>query len=88
MTLKASEVALGEKLMRDFPDHEEVFVIVGNMYHRRGDAVKATKFRLKALELNPRRADVYVSMGWLSLKSGALEQAIQAYRQALAITPT
>jgi len=87
MALKAAEVALGEKLISDFPGHEEAFVIVGNMYHRRGNAVEARKYRLKALQINPRRAEVYVSMGWLSLKKGALEQAIQEYRQALALNP-
>ena len=87
MALKAAEVALGEKLLNDFPGDEEAFEIVGNMYHRRGNAVEARKYRLQALQINPKRAEIYISMGWLSLKKGALGQAIQEYQQALALNP-
>ena len=85
--MKDAEVALAEKLLLDLPGHAEALVTVGNMYHRRGDSIQGREHQMQALQISPRRADIYASMGWASLKGGDLEQAVKDYGQALAIAP-
>ena len=85
--LKKKELELAEKLNRDFPDNDDALVVMGNLWLRHGNAVEGLKFLNKALEINPKRADVYKSMGWLFLKKGEFEQSIEHYRKALGIQP-
>ncbi|UCG59539.1 MAG: tetratricopeptide repeat protein, partial [Phycisphaerales bacterium] len=85
--LKEEEVQLAEQLMRDFQANENSLMIMGNVLHRHGNAIEALKFMNQALKINPRRADVYSAMGWLSIQKGEFEQAIAHYRKALEIQP-
>lgn len=85
--LKRQELELAEKLMRDFGVNENSLMIMGNVLNRHGNATEALEFMNKALKINPRRADIYSTMGWLSIKQGEFHQAIEYYRQALNIQP-
>ena len=85
--LKKEELELVEKLMREFPNSEKVFVIMGNLKFRHGDAIEALNFWNKALKINPKRTDVYRSMGWLFLKRGEFGESIAQYRKALELEP-
>ncbi|MBN1361564.1 MAG: hypothetical protein JW993_13280 [Sedimentisphaerales bacterium] len=60
--LQEEELALGAKLLADFPDSDEALAIVANMYFRRGQVLEAQELRSKALRINPRRADVYAGL--------------------------
>ena len=83
--LKREEMELAERLMRDFPNSVDAFVIMGNVWEGHGDAIEAVRFLKKALEIDPKRPDVYKSMGWFAMQKGQYEQAIAYWRKALEI---
>lgn len=85
--LKKEELELAESLMRDFPNSTYAIMLMGNVLERHGDAVEAVKFMRKVLELDPKRPDVYKSIGWFAMQKGQYEQAIMNWRKALEINP-
>jgi len=85
--LKKEELELAEKLMSDFLGNENSLMIMGNVWHRHGNAVEALKFYKRVLKINPKRADVYAVMGQVSLTKGEFEEAIGYWRKALNIQP-
>ncbi|MBW8039050.1 MAG: tetratricopeptide repeat protein [Planctomycetes bacterium] len=85
--LKNQEYELAENLMRDFPDNQNSLMIMGNIFHRQGNAIEALKFYNRVLKINPKRADVYAVMGQLSLDEGKLAEAVGHWRKALDIQP-
>ena len=87
VALKNEELELTEKLMRDFPSHDESLVIMGNLCCRHGNVIKALEFWNKALKINPKRADVYRSIALLSMKKGQFAETVAQFRKALEIEP-
>ena len=85
--LKEAEIELAEALLTEYPDTDDALTIVGNLHYRHGNAIEAVELWNKALQINPKRADVYTSMAWASLKSGNFDRAIAQYRKALEIQP-
>lgn len=85
--MKKEELELAEKLMSDFLGNENSLMIMGNVWHRHGNAVEALKIYKRVLKINPKRADVYAVMGQVSLTKGEFEEAIGYWRKALDIQP-
>ena len=85
--LKKEELELAEKLMSDFLGSENSLMVMGNVWHRYGDAAEALKFYEKVLKINPKRPVVYNVMGDVSQTKGEFEEAIGYWRKALAINP-
>ncbi|MCP4260948.1 MAG: tetratricopeptide repeat protein [Planctomycetes bacterium] len=85
--LKKEELELAESLMSDFPNSTYANMLMGNVLERHGDAVEAVKFMRKVLELDPKRPDVYKSIGWFAMQKGQYEQAIMNWRKALEVNP-
>ena len=75
-TLKKEELELAESVMSDFPNSTNAIMLMGNVLERHGDAVEAVKFMRKVLELDPKRPDVYKSIGWFEMQKGQYEQAM------------
>jgi tetratricopeptide (TPR) repeat protein len=85
--LKKEEIELAEHLMKKFPDSANAIMLMGNVLERHGDALGAIRFMNKVLELDPRRADIYKSIGWFEMQKGQYERAISNWRKALEINP-
>ena len=85
IALKNEEVELAEQLMRDFSDSEESLVVMGNLCYRHGDVIKALEYWNKALQINPKQANVYKSMALLYMKKGQFDDAVEQFRKALEI---
>jgi protein O-GlcNAc transferase len=85
--LKKEEMRLVETLMRQFPDSVDAILLTGNVHAGHGDTVGAFEFWKKALEREPRRADVYHSMGRFAMAKGQYQEAINHWRKALEIDP-
>lgn len=85
--LKNEEMELAEKLMTDFLGNANSLMIMGNVWHRYGNAVEALKFYNRVLKINPKRPDVYNVMGEVSMTEGKFEEAIGYWRKALDINP-
>jgi tetratricopeptide (TPR) repeat protein len=87
VALKKEELEVAEKLMSDFPDHDDSIVIMGNLCYRHGNVIEAMEFWNKALKVNPKRAEVYRSMALSSMKKGKFADAVAQFRKALEIQP-
>jgi tetratricopeptide (TPR) repeat protein len=85
--LKKEEIELIQELMRDFPNSDERVVLMGNLYRRNANSVEAVRFWEKALKINPRRFDVYHSIGLVAFEKGEFEKAVSLLRKALEINP-
>ena len=85
--LKKEELELAKSLMNEFPNSTSATLLMGNVLERHGDADEAVKFMRKVLELNPKRPDVYKSIGWFEMQKGQYEKAITNWRKALEINP-
>jgi len=78
---------LAEKLIREFPNSEEPLVLMGDLYRRRGNSVEAVRFWEKALQVNPKRDDIYNNIGRLAFEKEEYEKAITSWKKALEINP-
>jgi tetratricopeptide (TPR) repeat protein len=87
VALKNEEVELAEQLMSDFPGRDDSLVIMGNLCYRHGDVIKALEYWNKALQINPKQANVYKSMALLYMKKGQFNDAVSQFRKALEIQP-
>ncbi|MBN1805198.1 MAG: tetratricopeptide repeat protein [Sedimentisphaerales bacterium] len=85
--MKKEELELAKSLLNEFPNSTYTIMLMGNVLERHGDAVEAVKFMKRVLELDPKRPDVYKSMGWFEMQKGQYEQAIANWRKALEINP-
>ena len=87
VALNKEEMELGEQIIRDFPQTELSFLLMGNVYRRHGNSTEAEQYWTKALELNPMRPDAYNGMGWTTFEKGEYEKAVAHWRKALEIDP-
>ena len=85
--LKKEELELAKSLLNEFPNSTDATMLMGNVLERHGDADEAVKFMRKVLKLNPKRPDVYKSIGWFEMQKGQYEKAIANWRKALEIKP-
>jgi len=85
--LKKEELELAERLMKDFPDSINPIMLMGNLWERHGDATRAMEYFNKVLEQDPKRPDVYKSIGWFYMNKEQYEQAIAYWQKALEIDP-
>ncbi len=81
------EVRLAEKLIEAFPDSEEPLVVMGRVYSRRGDTDRAVEYWTKAVQMNPRRIDVYNQMAQVAAQMDEYEKAISLWNRVLAVDP-
>ncbi len=86
--LKKEELEVAETLLKEFPNTEDAFVLMGNVLGRHGNTAKAIEFWKKAISLNPNRADLHCSIGKVALGSGEYDKAIEYYQNAIRIDPT
>jgi tetratricopeptide (TPR) repeat protein len=86
-SLKKEELELAEKLMNDFPDSINPIMLMGNLWERHGDATRALEYFNKVLQQDPKRPDVYKSIGWFYMNKEEYEQAIAYWQKALEIDP-
>ncbi len=85
--LKAKELRLVEHLIEKFPDSEEPWVLMGEVRLRRGQIPLAVDAWEKALEINPKRADVYDRMANVAFETDEFEEAISKWQEALKRDP-
>lgn len=79
--------ALYERLVAENPD--DVGILVAHALHlvRTGGHDRAEETLRRAFGLEPRRADVRMAFGWLSLWRGEAEEAVRWYESATEIRP-
>jgi tetratricopeptide (TPR) repeat protein len=77
------EYRLAETLLRDFPDRDEPLTLMGNLYRRRGNSVKAIDYWEKAIAKNPNLATVYQSLGMLAFEKDEFQTSVDMWRKAL-----
>jgi len=85
--LKKEEMELARQVLKDFPNSDETYVLMGDLYSRHGNSTEAIKFWEKSLEINPNRFDVYRNMAQIALEKEQFERAVELFKKALEIRP-
>jgi tetratricopeptide (TPR) repeat protein len=85
--LKNEQFELVQKLVAEFPDREGVLVLMGNVLQFQARGEEADTFWRQALQVNPKRADVYWSLGQRAMLAGSYEEAVSHWRKVLEIDP-
>ncbi len=85
--LKQEQLELVQGLVAEFPNREGALVLMGNVLQFQARGAEADEFWKRALQINPKRADVYWSLGERAMLTGSYEEAVSYWRQAIAIDP-
>ena len=85
--LMKAELQLGEDLIKALPNHEDPYIIMGNIYSRRGNTDQARQMWQQALSLNPQRPEVYNSLADLAQQTDQLERAVELWQKVLEVAP-
>lgn len=85
--LKKEEMELAQQVLKDFPNSDQSYVLMGDLYSRHGNSTEAMKFWGKGLEINPNRFDVYRKIGQFALKNEEFDKAVEFGRKALELKP-
>jgi tetratricopeptide (TPR) repeat protein len=85
--LKQEQLELARKLLAEFPNREGALVLIGNVlqFQARGD--EADEYWKRALQVNPKRADVYWSLGQRAMLAGNYAEAVSSWRKVLELDP-
>lgn len=86
--LKKEGLELAETLMKEFPNSQESIVLMGNVRGRHGNTAEAIEYWNKALQLNPKLANVHNNIGWVAMGKGQYEEAIIHWQRALEVNPS
>lgn len=85
--LKKEELAVAAALARDFPNHVEPIIMMGNVQHRLGRTAEALALWQQALKRDPKHPEVYEKMGWFAMEKGHYPEAITHWQKALELNP-
>ncbi len=85
--LKQEEMELAQQVLKDFPNNDDSYVLMGDLYSRHANSTEAFKFWEKSLEIDPDRFDVYRSMGQTALITEEFDKAVEFGKKALEIQP-
>ncbi len=83
------EKALGFALSAETLDYDQpdLFVLIGELYTRQGELVKAEAYFRKAENLYPRDGDLAYQKGLLYARKGDTLSAVRSYYSAIALKP-
>ncbi len=82
-----NEISLWEAAARSRPNHEKVYINLGNAYSDRNRMEEAFEHWNHALELKPDLPQVWVNMGRAHNRQNEPDQAESCYRKALELFP-
>jgi len=80
-------LALGEALLKHFPDRYDVYVALGNLYALIKQFDKAMPYYEKAVALAPQKTQALNNLGIAYKELGLNEKALAAYQKVIAIQP-
>lgn len=76
-----------EKLREMMPGDPGVLLQTGRSYLEMGEPGKALEFFSKAIQIDPKRGEVYLWMGMAHVVLGRADEAVKAFETAKALTP-
>ena len=85
--LKEEEMELARHIIKEFPNNDGSFMLMGDLYARHGDSTEAVKFWEKSIEIDPKHFDAWRNMGRIALEKEQLDQAVEFLRKALDLRP-
>ena len=85
--IQQEELALVEALTQDFPERDAPLALLATVYQYRGDTTRAEALWKRALELNPKRGDLYEKMGLAARRKDQLDEAVTWWQQGLKANP-
>lgn len=85
--LKEEEMELTQKVLKDFPNDDDMYMLIGDLYSRHGNSIEANNFWEKSLEINPKRFDAYRNMARIAMETEQNDRAVELFRKALEIRP-
>jgi tetratricopeptide (TPR) repeat protein len=87
VTLKEEEMELARYIMKEFPNSNGSYMLMGDLYARHGDSTEAMKFWEKSVEIDPTQFDAWRNMGRIALEKEQFDQAVKFLRKAIEIRP-
>jgi tetratricopeptide (TPR) repeat protein len=71
-----------------YPDSAQLHFMLGNAYFRGGKWLPAADEYVKSGRQRPNHPDTFLSLGYAYYRAGRYEQAVVAWNQAVALSPT
>ena len=69
------------------PESAQGLLIAGQSLLERGQSLAAASFLVRALDLEPARADIHFYLGYSFHLAGDLDRAVDCYERALGLDP-
>jgi superkiller protein 3 len=85
--LKEEEMELARQVLNEFPNRDDSYVLMGDLYGRHGNSAEAMEFWEKSVEMNPNRFDAYRNMGRIAMETERYDKAVEFYEKAVEIKP-
>jgi len=76
-------VALAEALTQDFPQRDASLALLARVHQFRGDITQAEALWKQAVTLNPKRSDLYESIGQAAQRKDQPDEAIAWWQKGL-----
>ncbi len=87
LTMAREQLQEVQRLGAAHPNDQNAVYLLGLILHEQGNIDEAIATWRRCLELNPRRSDLYDSLGRAYSRKGDLAQAVEMYRRALEFQP-
>lgn len=75
-----------KQLEQQAPDDADIQTKWGRFYIAQNEDEKASRYYERAIELNPNAAEAYFGLGVIHTRAGQIDQAINMYQKALALS--
>ncbi len=85
--VQEEELALAEALIQDFPQSDAPLALLARVHQYRGDITKSEALWKQAAALNPKRSDLYESIGQAAQRKDDPNEAIAWWRKGLEANP-
>lgn len=85
--LKEEEMELARHVLREFPESDGSYMLMGDLYARHGNSTEAVTFWEKSLEIDPKQFNAWRNMGRIALEKEQFDKAVKNLRKALEIRP-
>ncbi|MCA9211911.1 MAG: tetratricopeptide repeat protein [Planctomycetales bacterium] len=86
-SLKSEQLAIGERLVKEYPDSFNVLRIMGYVHSTHGNLQQMAECWERCRQISPNRPDIYDQLGRHAFSTEAFDDAIQHWEKTLTLDP-